>query len=115
SLATLSMVTGTTAGRGANAKGSAGCWHPNRCASSNPRPGRRALVVRNYSTEVRFPVESNDMWQVVEYSPLKYPHYPDKTVGTRVNLVNLGNAPILTIPGEALPNIGFYLKRQMRG
>jgi hypothetical protein len=36
-------------------------------------------------------------------------------VSTRVNLVNLGNAQILTIPGEALPNIGFYLKRQMRG
>jgi hypothetical protein len=76
---------------------------------------QRTPVVRNYSKEVRFPVESNDMWQVVENSPLKYPHYPDKTVGTRMNLVNLGNAQILTIPGEALPNIGFYLKRQMRG
>ena len=29
--------------------------------------------------------------------------------------MNLGNAQILTIPGEALPNIGFYLKRKMRG
>src|SRR5207237_9530600 len=28
---------------------------------------------------------------------------------------NLGNAQILTIPGEALPNIGFYLKRKMHG
>jgi hypothetical protein len=80
-----------------------------------PAAWQTSPVVRNYSTEVRFPVESNDMWQVVEYSPLKYPHYPDRTVGTRVNLVNLGNAQILTIPGEALPNIGFYLKRQMRG
>ena len=32
-----------------------------------------------------------------------------------VNLVNVGNAQILTIPGEALPNIGYYLKRKMRG
>ena len=32
-----------------------------------------------------------------------------------MNLVNLGNAQVLTIPGEALPNIGFYLKRKMRG
>ena len=32
-----------------------------------------------------------------------------------MNLVNLGDAQILTIPGEALPNIGFYLKRQMKG
>ena len=28
---------------------------------------------------------------------------------------NLGNAQIATIPGEALPNIGFYLKRKMKG
>jgi len=27
--------------------------------------------------------------------------------------VNLGNAQMLTIPGEALPNIGYYLKRNM--
>jgi len=71
--------------------------------------------VHNDSMEVRFPVESAEMWQVVEGSPLKYPHGPDRTVGARVNLVDLGNAQILTIPGEALPNIGFYLKRHMRG
>ncbi len=27
--------------------------------------------------------------------------------------MNIGTAQILTIPGEALPNIGFYLKRNM--
>ncbi len=32
-----------------------------------------------------------------------------------MNLVNVGNAQIVTIPGEALPNIGYYLKRKMRG
>jgi hypothetical protein len=37
------------------------------------------------------------------------------SVTTQFNLINLGNAQILTIPGEALPNIGFYLKRKMRG
>ncbi len=67
------------------------------------------------SMEVRFPVESDAMWQVVELSPLKYPRGPGRTISARVNLVNLGNAQILTIPGEALPNIGLYLKRQMRG
>jgi hypothetical protein len=36
-------------------------------------------------------------------------------VATRVNVVNVGNAQILTIPGEALPNIGYYLKRKMHG
>ena len=38
-----------------------------------------------------------------------------RNVNARINLVNLGDAQILTIPGEALPNIGFYLKRKMRG
>jgi hypothetical protein len=29
--------------------------------------------------------------------------------------VNIGDAQMLTIPGEALPNIGYYLKRNMHG
>jgi hypothetical protein len=37
------------------------------------------------------------------------------SVTTQINLLNIGNAQILTIPGEALPNVGFYLKRKMRG
>jgi hypothetical protein len=64
---------------------------------------------------LRFPVESDAMWGVVSESPLNYPHNADHTINARINLVNLGNAQILTIPGEALPNIGFYLKRKMRG
>ncbi|PYJ04746.1 MAG: hypothetical protein DME25_09505, partial [Verrucomicrobia bacterium] len=38
-----------------------------------------------------------------------------ESLTTQFNLINLGNAQILTIPGEALPNIGYYLKRKMRG
>ena len=64
---------------------------------------------------VTFPVESDGIWGIVLHSPLKYPHNQDRSVTTRINLVTLGNAQILTIPGEALPNIGFYLKRKMRG
>jgi hypothetical protein len=67
------------------------------------------------SISVRFPVESLLMWAVVLGSPLNYPHNSDQSINARINLVNLGNAQILTIPGEALPNIGFYLKRKMRG
>jgi hypothetical protein len=55
------------------------------------------------------------MWIIILGSPLKYPHNKDKTVTTRMNLVNIGDAQILTIPGEALPNIGYYLKRHMKG
>lgn len=35
-------------------------------------------------------------------------------VSTRLNLLNIGKAQVITIPGEALPNIGFYLKRKMK-
>ncbi len=48
-------------------------------------------------------------------SPLHYPTKDANHVTTQLNLVNIGNAQILTIPGEALPNIGYYLKRKMRG
>jgi hypothetical protein len=67
------------------------------------------------SLVVSFPVESDLLWGVIVGSPLKYPHGEGRTVAARINLVNLGDAQILTIPGEALPNIGFYLKRKMRG
>jgi hypothetical protein len=67
------------------------------------------------SVRVHFPVDSDAMWAVVVGSPLQYPHGDDRSVRARINLVNLGDAQILTVPGEALPNIGFYLKRKMRG
>lgn len=67
------------------------------------------------STKVTLPVESPELWQVVTLSPLRYPHGKDKTIQAQVNLLNIGDAQILTIPGEALPNIGFYIKRKMRG
>lgn len=65
--------------------------------------------------DVTFPVESLLLWAIIVGSPLKYPHNHDRSLTTQVNVVNLGNAQILTIPGEALPNIGFYLKRKMNG
>jgi hypothetical protein len=67
------------------------------------------------SIVVRFPVDSMVMWGVILGSPLKYSHNDDQSINARVNLVNLGTAQVLTIPGEALPNIGFYVKRKMRG
>jgi hypothetical protein len=68
------------------------------------------------SSLVRFPVESDDLWAVVQHSPLNYPrNEEDRSVTTRINLVTLGDAQILTIPGEAMPNLGFYLKRKMTG
>ena len=65
--------------------------------------------------DVKFPVESDLMWAIIQGSPLNYPSNDDHSVTAQINIVNLGNAQILTIPGEALPNIGFYLKRKMHG
>ena len=64
---------------------------------------------------VRFPVDSPVMREVMRGSPLGYKADADGKVSTRVVLVRVGTAQILTIPGEALPNIGYYLKRKMKG
>jgi hypothetical protein len=58
------------------------------------------------------------MQYVFKYSPvaIKYRTGSDdfSVVSTRLNLLNIGKAQVLTIPGEALPNIGFYMKRKMK-
>jgi hypothetical protein len=64
---------------------------------------------------LEFPVENQMLRTVVKLSPLGFQLSDQGTVATQINVVNLGNAQILTIPGEALPNIGFYLKRNMHG
>ncbi len=67
------------------------------------------------STTIEFPVENQMLRTVVKLSPLGMQLSDQGTIVTQINVVNLGNAQILTIPGEALPNIGFYLKRNMHG
>ena len=37
----------------------------------------------------------------------------ENKISTRLNYLEIGSAKVLTIPGEALPNIGFYIKRKM--
>jgi hypothetical protein len=64
---------------------------------------------------IAFPVDSPLMRAILKASPLGYAQSDDTRAVTQMNLLNVGNAQILTIPGEALPNIGFYLKRKMRG
>jgi len=77
-------------------------------AQADPAP-----IVAATSRDVRFPVDSDDLWAVVSLSPLGYPHDDaTRTITTRLAMVDLGKARILTIPGEALPNIGAYLKRK---
>ena len=79
------------------------------------QPIQNAPDLRCASLDVTLPVDNEVLWMVIKGSPLKYPHNQDRSITTRINWVQLGNAQILTIPGEALPNIGFYLKRKMQG
>jgi len=64
------------------------------------------------STQTEFPIDSEMMRYILNNSPLKMGN-SDQIVTTTLNLLNIGSAQILTIPGEALPNIGYYLKRNM--
>ena len=64
---------------------------------------------------ISFPVDSELLRAIMASSPLGYPGKDAAHATTQLNLVNIGDAQILTIPGEALPNIGYYLKRKMRG
>lgn len=65
--------------------------------------------------EITFPIDSDMIFSIINQSPLLAGHYQDRIIKTNINLVHIGNAQILTIPGEALPNIGYYLKRNMKG
>ena len=67
------------------------------------------------NTTIRFPVENETLRAIVQMSPLGFELEDGKDISTQVNVVNIGSAQILTIPGEALPNMGYYLKRKMHG
>jgi hypothetical protein len=65
------------------------------------------------SQTIEFSVESPIMKFILEKSPMGYRVSKDNKLSTVQNFVKIGSAAFLTIPGEALPNIGFYLKRKM--
>jgi len=67
------------------------------------------------SEPLSLPVDNLLFRQIIKTSPLGYKLNDDFSVTTQLNLVNLGTVQMLTIPGEALPNIGYYLKRHMYG
>jgi hypothetical protein len=80
-----------------------------------PAPIQSNPQVYSASRVIRFPIESEEMRQVIKYSPIlnKSSYVDDYNIITRVNLLNIGAAQVVTIPGEALPNIGYYVKRNM--
>jgi hypothetical protein len=66
---------------------------------------------------VEFPIDPEEMRWVFENSPVLNSAVQNNAynmISARLNLLNIGKAQILTIPGEALPNIGYYLKRNMK-
>lgn len=68
------------------------------------------------SKEITFPIESEALRYVLKNSPLvdKEAQKGDfSKISTLLNLLNIGQAQVITIPGEALPNIGYYVKRHM--
>jgi hypothetical protein len=64
---------------------------------------------------LKFPVENDLLRAIIKLSPLSFELDEKGRIPSQLNVVNLGNAQILTVPGEALPNIGYYLKRKMHG
>jgi hypothetical protein len=65
------------------------------------------------SRRIEFPVDSEIMRFILQKSPIKNEMAGDNRIVTQLNLLNIGTAQVLTVPGEALPNIGFYVKRHM--
>ncbi|MDN5210880.1 hypothetical protein QQ020_02435 [Fulvivirgaceae bacterium BMA12] len=66
------------------------------------------------SKTIEFPIDSELMKMLIDLAKMKLNISDNNQMKTNVNLLNIGTAQILTIPGEALPNIGYYLKRNMR-
>lgn len=79
-------------------------------ATAQPNP-----AIRCTGRDVTLPVDSPMLLAIMKTSPLRLAKPDENTITTHVNLVQVGDAQILTIPGEALPNIGYYLKRKMTG
>lgn len=71
-------------------------------------------MIHNTVKQAEFVVDSPILQYILKNSPHKYKVVQGNVVSTQMNLVNVGTAQILTIPGEALPNLGFYLKRNMK-
>jgi hypothetical protein len=66
--------------------------------------------------KISFPIDSYIMKFILTHSPVNLSADNKKDtdrVVTQLNLLNIGTAQALTIPGEALPNIGYYVKRNM--
>nr|WP_236975496.1 hypothetical protein [Membranihabitans maritimus] len=79
----------------------------------NEVPAQESPDVKILTKRITFPVETPLMKQLMDFSDFGEKKDGKYFVNTQMNYIHLGDAAILTIPGEALPNIGYYLKRKM--
>lgn len=63
--------------------------------------------------KIHLPVDSEMMRYILQHSPIKMTTAKGDSIATVINYLQIGTAKALTIPGEALPNIGYYLKRKL--
>ncbi len=76
-------------------------------------PIQKSPELKCVSRTIKFPVDSEIMLYILKNSPLKMKTSEGNSIETQLNFLKVGSARVLTIPGEALPNIGFYIKRKM--
>lgn len=69
--------------------------------------------LRCADADLTLPVDNEGLRYILEHSPVGYRVNELGQVRTRLNVVTLGPIQMVTIPGEALPNIGYYLKRKL--
>jgi hypothetical protein len=79
----------------------------------NDAPTEKNPPLSCISRTIEFPDESEVMLYNLKNSPLKMKTVNGNFIPSQLNLLQIGSAKILTIPGEALPNIGYYIKRKM--
>lgn len=63
--------------------------------------------------KVTFPIDSRIMRYILQHSPIKMTSAKGDSISSTINYLEIGTARVLTIPGEALPNIGYFVKRKM--
>ncbi len=76
-------------------------------------PTQKDPKLNCWSRTIKFPITNPSMQYILKYSSVIPPSSDLSSTSTRLNYLEIGNAKVLTIPGEALPNIGFYVKRKM--
>lgn len=63
----------------------------------------------------RVPLENQRFKALIALRVFPREAFQDGMIETEVHRFTVGPAEFLTLPGEVLPNIGFYLKRHMKG